>query len=207
LNLVWEDASSTSEVIFFLLEALGVKITKDIAFALYTGISADSGSFRYSCTSERTFEVAKRLLAAGVNLEELNTQLYGRESLAAVRLHADVLSNLRLHFNDRVCEMVIPQGGIERFGAKYEDADNLVEKGRDIDGVLIAYLIRWDGEIWRVSLRSKTTRLDVSKVAQSFGGGGHKASAAFRWRKSLEELRSALLKSLGELADSKEIAS
>jgi phosphoesterase RecJ-like protein len=81
---------------------------------------------------------------------------------------------------------------LNRFGADVSDTDPLVERARDISGVLASALLKQDGEIWRVSLRSQGSHIDVSSVAAQFGGGGHRPAAAFRWRRGIDEL-------LGEL--------
>lgn len=198
-NLVDEHASSTSEMIFRLIDAMGVSISADVARALFAGIAADSGCFRYSSTSAETFAVAKRLVEAGARPDEVGRELYGRNSLSSVRLHAEALSQLRLHCDNRLSELVITEEVVKRCQAVGEDSDGLVDKARDIEGVQVAVLIRWDCGIWRISMRSKRESLDVSEVAREFGGGGHKSAAAFRWRNGLDELREKLLGRLAKL--------
>ncbi|RIL11288.1 MAG: bifunctional oligoribonuclease/PAP phosphatase NrnA, partial [Proteobacteria bacterium] len=198
VNLVDEHASSTSEMIYHLLKAGSFEITKEVAICLFAGIMADTGSFRYSNTTQQTFLAAADLTHLGASSDLIGRAMFGNNSQGAVRLHALALSALKLHFDGKICELVVDDEMVKASGASVDDSDGLVEKGRDITGVLISFLIRWDGEIWRVSLRSREARYDVSKVAQIFGGGGHKSAAAFRWRKSLEELKPRLLVELEE---------
>jgi phosphoesterase RecJ-like protein len=80
----------------------------------------------------------------------------------------------------------------KKHGATSEDTDAIVERLRDIDGVLLSALIREHEDMWRVSLRSKDPNIDVDLIARAFGGGGHKAAAAFRFRRSYAELLAGL---------------
>ena len=173
-----------------------VKILPDAATCLLAGIYGDTGSFRYSNTSARVLEVARELVLAGASPAEIAQELYGRVSLPALKLEGAALANLSLHFNGKVSEVVIPEQMYKSLGATADDTDPVVDRIRAIDGVKIAVLIRQVADLWRVSLRSSDDRADLSVVAAKFGGGGHKAAAAFRWRKSIDELRSALLAEL-----------
>ena len=89
-------------------------------------------------------------------------------------------------------EVAVAQEMLARCGADILDADSLAERARDIEGVRVAALYKQDVDMWRVSLRSRQGTVDVSAIAQSFGGGGHKPAAAFRWRRDLETLQSQL---------------
>jgi len=193
INLVDETASSSSELVVRLIEALGIAIPADAANALFAGLSADTGSFKYSSTSARTFEIAAKLVKAGASPVRVSEFLYSSASLAAVRVHARVMSELRLFENNTVCVLAVPQTLVEEVGASSDDSEGLVEKGRDIEGVRISALLRWVDGIWRVSLRSRSAAWNVSVLAQEFGGGGHKVAAAFRWKKSQAELEALLI--------------
>jgi len=199
LNYVIDTASSTSEMIVEVLNALGVTLSPDMALCLFAGISADTGSFRYASTSARTFAVAEALVGAGARPAAVSQALYGSDSLALVKLQAAAVSAMEILAGGRLSCIAVPQEMFKAHGALPEDADSLVERGRDIAGVEIAVLFKQDVDLWRVSLRSKRAELDVSQVAQAFGGGGHKMAAGFRWRRELSELRPLLLGKLEAL--------
>lgn len=198
-NLVLNTASSTSEIVFDLIKAMGISLNRDIAFALLTGIVADTGSFRYSLTSAKTFQVANELLSAGASTHEVSQAIYGNMPLSAVLLQADALSKLELYADDRVALVVVTEDMYAKFKAQPADTEHLVEKLRDIQGVEVAAVCKASEGIWRVSLRSKSDELNVSDVAKAFGGGGHRAAAAFRWRKEYKTLKELLVKRLCEL--------
>jgi phosphoesterase RecJ-like protein len=179
-NLVVETASSTSEIIFELIQRAGFPLTKDIASLLMAGIIGDTGSFRYSATTARTFEIGAVLMKAGANPYELYKNLYANPPIGAVRLQAESMLNLTTDFDGAYAEVIVTADSIKKHQASLDDTDGLAERARDLKGVKIAASVRQDGALWRVSLRSISEKYDVSKVAQSFGGGGHKQAAAFR---------------------------
>jgi len=199
LNYVVDSASSASEIVFDLLEALQAPISAEVALCLFAGISADTGSFRYASTAAKTFAVAEKLVSAGALPAKVSQALYGSDSLALVKLHADAVNRMELLAGGRISVIAVTQAMFQAHEALPEDADPLVERGRDIVGVEIAVLLKQDPELWRVSLRSKSPELDVSEVAQFFGGGGHKMAAGFRWRRDAAELRPLLLQKLEAL--------
>lgn len=203
LNYVVEGASSTSELVFELIRALEDRskrkdlITPDAAACLLSGIIGDTGSFRYPSTTATTFRVAAELVERGAAPDILTQELFATQSLVALRLQSDALGAVTVHSNG-FAEVVVTQEMLTTHGADILDADSLAERARDIEGVKVSALYKQDVDIWRISLRSRRGVVDVSAIAQAFGGGGHKAAAAFRWRKDLStlqtELRAAIAK-------------
>jgi phosphoesterase RecJ-like protein len=205
LNFVVEGASSTSELVFELLKSIeGAEKRSDLigieaASCLLSGIIGDTGSFRYPSTTARTFRVAAELVERGARPDVLTQELFATQSLVALRLQSDALGSVAVHRNG-FAEVVVTQEMLKRHGADILDADSLAERARDIEGVKVSALYKQDVDLWRISLRSRRGVVDVSEIAQSFGGGGHKAAAAFRWRNDLsslqEQLRAAIAKVL-----------
>jgi phosphoesterase RecJ-like protein len=194
LNYVIEGASSTSELIFELLKACEVGeqrtdvITLEAAACLLSGIIGDTGSFRYPSTTAHTFRVAAELVERGARPDILTQELFATQSLVALRLQSDALGAVTVHQNG-FAEVVVTQDMLKKHGADILDADSLAERARDIEGVKVSALYKQDVDLWRISLRSRRGVVDVSDIAQSFGGGGHKAAAAFRWRNDLASLQ------------------
>lgn len=197
-NYVVEGASSTSELVFDLLNALEKRvgrsdiITLESAKCLLAGIIGDTGSFRYPSTTAKTFTVASELVTRGARPDVLTQELFANHSLAAVKLQAEAMSGVVIHEDGVFAEVTVTQEMLKRNGADLLDADSLAERARDIEGVRVAALFKQDVDMWRVSLRSRQGAVDVAWVAQQFGGGGHKPAAAFRWRKDFETLKSEL---------------
>lgn len=189
LNYVVPTASSTSELILGLLESMRtVPITKDVAKSLYAGIAADTGSFKYSSTSDATFDAARRLVRYGAVPAEIARELFQRTSVGAMKLHSLAMAKVELFAQGAIAEVIVTKAMVAEAGASIEDGDDLKSVAQSVDGVMLSAVLREYDELWRVSLRAKTPEFDVASVAESFGGGGHKAAAAFRWKKSLPEL-------------------
>ncbi len=200
-NLISVTHSSTAELVCELLHKLSYSPAPESATALLAGIIGDTGSFRYSSTSSQTLEIASKLVAAGASLVDISKALYGSYPLSMVRLQAEVLLNLHMHHSDEIAGVVVSKELFKKHGASPDDADMLVERARDIDGVKISYAARQVDDLWKVSLRSVSDTYDVSRVAQSFGGGGHKAAAAFRTRKDFSAMEATLVARLEEVLD------
>ena len=204
LNVVNAQASSTSELILGLLERMQtVPITPQVAMCLYAGMAADTGSFRYSSTTEATFDAARRLVRYGANPAQIARELFQRTTVGAMRLHALALGSMQLHASGRFAEIVITKQMIADAGATPDDGEDLKAIAQSIDGVQVSAIIREFEDLWRVSLRAKTPVHDVAQIAERFGGGGHKAAAAFRWRKGLAELRERLAAEMVQLVESR----
>jgi phosphoesterase RecJ-like protein len=204
LNYVVEGASSTSELIFELLTAFeGEDIRTDLitaqsASCLLSGIIGDTGSFRYPSTTARTFRVAAELVERGARPDILTQELFATQSLVALRLQSDALGAVTVHPNG-FAEVVVTQEMLKKHGADILDADSLAERARDIEGVKVSALYKQDVDLWRISLRSRRGVVDVSEIAQSFGGGGHKAAAAFRWRNDFTTLQLRVRAAIAEV--------
>jgi phosphoesterase RecJ-like protein len=204
LNLVVEGASSTSEIVFDVLKGLEALegrsdiISKETAECLLSGIIGDTGSFRYTSTTAKTFFVAHDLVNRGARPNVLVQELYANQSLVALKLQSEALCGITVHENG-FAEVIVTQEMLKRTGADILDADSLAERARDVEGVKVSALYKQDDDLWRVSLRARQPTDDVSIVARSFGGGGHKAAAAFRWRGDIETLRRELSEAIGAL--------
>lgn len=198
-NHVDAQASSTSELVVRLLREMRIPISAPVAACLLAGIIGDTGSFRYSSTTADTLRSAADLVDAGADPSALSNALFGNMQRNAVELHAEVILGLSFSSRGGVAFGAATPELMSKHACEVTDVEGLVERIRDINGVQIAALAYWDGEIWRISLRSKRRDLDVSVVAQKFGGGGHRAAAAFRWRFSFETLREQLLPALDNL--------
>lgn len=204
LNVVDPEASSTSEMIFLLIKQLGWQLDSTAANMLLCGMVADTGSFRYSSTSAQTFAVAAELCRAGASPFNVATELYSSNSLASVKLQSRALLETEYFKDGAIAVTFVPFALKSELGATSDDTEGLVEKLRDISGVVLAATIIEDrspefGTFFRVSTRSKRPDLNLSKLAGAFGGGGHRSAAGFRWRKGFQELHQRLVAGLEEL--------
>lgn len=181
LYAVHTAAGSTSHVVWDLLGRLGWERTAAIATACYAGLSSDTGSFRYSNTSERVFAAAAEMVAAGASPSHVSRYLYESKSPARIALETRVMERLALANGGIVVTAWVEERDYEETGATHPDGENLSDLVRVVDSADIAVLVTHGGPRGpRVSLRSKTD-FDVSAIAARFGGGGHRAAAGISW--------------------------
>jgi phosphoesterase RecJ-like protein len=172
-NLNWIDpqACATAEMIYRLGRAAKVTITAEIATCLYTAVLTDTGSFCYGGTSERTFALAQELVHCGADPVQIAQSVYFSRPASKVRLMGVALSSL--HIDGTLAWISVTREEMDRCNATDEDCEGLVNYALTVDGVEVALFFReTQDQRWRVSLRSKGA-VDVAKVAEHFGGGGH----------------------------------
>nr|WP_317282214.1 bifunctional oligoribonuclease/PAP phosphatase NrnA [uncultured Sellimonas sp.] len=171
INYIVPDASSTSELVYRILDS--EKIKKETAEALYLGIVHDTGVFQYSCTKPSTMEAAARLLKKGINGQEIIEKTFYEKTYAQNQiLGKALLESIRI-LDGQVIFSYITESSMEFFGVGPKDLEGIVSQLRVTQGVEVAiFLYELKQGEFKVSLRSKE-KVDVSKVAQYFGGGGH----------------------------------
>ncbi len=193
LNLVDETAAATGELIYKVLDEMGVPISPDIAIALYTAISTDTGNFSYSNTTPASMRIAAGLIEAGVKVDELTTRLYRTHSLHRIKLLSRVLDSLELFENNRIAFLTITMKDLEDTGAQASDMENMVNYAKEISGIELAVLFKetTDGGT-KVSIRT-SDKLDATKLALQFGGGGHMKAAGANLDMGIKDAKTAVL--------------
>jgi bifunctional oligoribonuclease and PAP phosphatase NrnA len=171
VNWIDTDACAVAEMVYRLARAAGVTVTADMAACLYTGVLTDTGSFCYEGTDVHAFEMARELVLCGAEPAQLAREIYFSNPLSKMALLGAALNNLRRQ--GRLAWLWVTHADMQRTGAAEEDCEGIVNYAIAIAGVEAAVLLRElpDRRV-RLSLRSKG-RLDVARIAASFGGGGH----------------------------------
>ena len=187
-------AAATGEIIYELLQKMNIAIDKEIAICIYCALSTDTGSFKYDNTTAKTHRVTADLLEYGLDLNEITVTLYQNKPYEKLKLLGEVLNTLELHYAGKLSILSVTQDMIEKVKADPTDADGLVEYARDIEGVEVAVLLKElsPAEI-KVGLRSKY-KVDVSKVAADFGGGGHRKASGCTLQGSIQEAGKQIIK-------------
>ena len=186
-------ASSACEMLFDLCMHLSLAPDADLASLLYVGIVTDTGSFRFSNTSRRVFEIASSLIEAGADAAFLAGQVYDSASPQKLNLLARVLSTVEFHAGARIATAELTRAMLASTAASYMDSEGFINHLRSVKSVDVALLFREgsDGMI-HVSLRSRNG-IDVARLAQRHGGGGHRQAAACRVKGKLDAVRSMLI--------------
>lgn len=196
INFVDGKSSSTGEVLYEMMNVLEGEITKDIATCLYTSISTDTGSFKYTNTTSRTHYIASKLLEKEIDLETINIELYQKRSIEKTKLLMEGVKNLTLLENDTVGIVAIDNDILKKCDAAIQDTNMIVDFIRGIDTVNLACLIRpIDENSSKASLRSKKD-IDVSKIASVFGGGGHAKAAGCTINSKVSEAKEKIIEEI-----------
>lgn len=188
INLIVPYAAATAEILFDLIQFMGLELNEAIATALYTGLLTDTGGFRYSNTSPKVMATASKLLEYGVDGPGLSELLLEQMTLPQLRLLTRALNGLQLTEDGKISWVVVTDEDLKSAGAVHEDMEGIVNYPRNIQGVEVGLLFKViDEQAVKVSMRS-AGKVDVAKVAQSFGGGGHVRAAGARVEGTLEAI-------------------
>jgi phosphoesterase RecJ-like protein len=198
LNWIDPSAAAVGEMIYDLLVALGWPVGRDTALGLYTAIHTDTGSFRYSNTTPRTFRIAGALTAEGAEPALVTDRLYQRRPPDALLTLGGLLSRVEVSPDGRIATLTVPEGAAsEAFMA----AEDLVTYPRSIAGVKVAVLLRAEGDgRVKASLRGKGD-VPVNRIAHQFGGGGHENAAGCTLAGPLASAKATLLAAVRQALD------
>ena len=199
VELIDTAAAATGLIVFDLLKYADWPIPEKTAGALFVAVSTDTGWFQFGNTDGRVHRAVAELIDAGANPTAIYHDLYQSFSFARFKLMTAMLNTLELHFDGRFATQHILQLDFERAGAAYGDTENLIDECRRIGTVEAAALFveLKDGRV-KCSLRSRDT-IDVRKVAQRFGGGGHKMAAGVHLPGPIENAKRVILGEMEEL--------
>jgi len=177
LNWFDEKAAACGEMVFDLIGALGVTLTPEIATHIYITILTDTGGFHFSHITPRTFEICRRCTEAGAQPEAIARAVYDSSTMARLRLMGAVLHNLEFAAEGRAALAHLSLNLLQQTGSTQEDSDGLINIPLSVKEIqAVAFFKEIAPDSYRVSMRSKGD-VDVNRVANAFGGGGHKNAA------------------------------
>lgn len=182
-------ASAAGELIFHLLGPLGVELTQPIAEALYTSILTDTGSFRYSCTTADSLAISSVLVGTGLDVWHIASYVYENNPVEKLKLLGLVLRTLWLSPDGRLAALHATRDMLRACRCSGAMTDGFINYARSVSGVEVSiFLTQLEERNYRLSFRSRG-KLDVSLIAASFGGGGHKNAAACTIEGEIEAIR------------------
>lgn len=192
-------AEATGRLVFEAIQALGEPLPERAANALFVALAMDTGWFRHSNTTARTFELAGALVRAGASPEVLYERLYEHNTLPRMRLMGLVLERLEVTHGGLAAHTEIRRADYAATGAVPQDTEDLVNFTRSLEGVEVGllFLEQPRGGV-KVSFRSRA-RVDVARLAERFGGGGHRRASGATLETSLEEARARVLQAVDEV--------
>ena len=198
VNWIDRRMSSVGEMAYEYFRSVGYRLKPETAEQLYTAILTDTGRFRFTSTSPRTFEIAGELVAAGANPRKVCDLVYFNMQPSSMKLIGKVLNGIEFHQNGRICMLTLTKQMLVEAGAAESETDGLVDYTMFSKGVMAGLLAREiDATHTKVSLRS-VDGVDVARIAYLFGGGGHFNAAGCMVPKPLQETKTEMIRLLVE---------
>lgn len=199
LQIIDPEASSTAEIVYRVIREMNIPINTGIAYALYTGIMADTGSFRFSNTTPAAFEISHEMVKCGADPHKVAHHVYETISLNRIKLLTMLFESIEVSEDGNLSIMTLTQNMLAATGTQVEDVNGLINYAKRIEKVKLAVLLyerkarngRRPGSEFHVSLRSDGT-VNAAAIATSFGGGGHQNAAGFDIKATLPELKSII---------------
>jgi phosphoesterase RecJ-like protein len=193
-------AEATGRLVYEAIMALGGPLTPESAHCLFVALAMDTGWFRHSNTTAATMDLAARLVEAGARPTPAYDSLFEQNTLGRLRLTGLILGRLQVEHNGRICWTEIRKDDYAATGAVPQDSEDLVNYTRSVAGVEVGlfFMEQPRGGV-KISLRSR--RIDVSRIAEQFGGGGHRLASGATLDTTLEEARSRVLGAVARAVD------
>lgn len=196
-NFVQPDLSSTCEVLYDILKPLEI-LDKQIATALFVGISTDTGHFIHNTTTQKVFLIAADLMSYGIDPSYIATEIYQNNSLQKTMLIGKALSSISFYLNNKLGIIAITCDMLESCNCTIADTEGIIDYLMKIGQIKIGVCITEQRKnAFKVSIRSKGP--NVSLVAEHFGGGGHVRAAGFVINGFLQEAIDSIVKEVESL--------
>lgn len=194
----WLEAESASaaEMIYLLLCEMETEITPQIASCLFTGVATDTGCFRFSNTTVRTFEIAAKLAASGADTYNIIQVFFETKTRTYAALEKLAIEGMRFYCNDRCAFITVTQDMYRRSGSDESEVDRLANLPRQIEGVLVGVTMRElkDGS-FKASVRTHGD-IDASEICGRLGGGGHVGAAGCTLYGTKQQATNSLIKEI-----------
>lgn len=199
--LLLEDVPAACQIMYEVVLALGAEVDKKIADCLYTGLTTDTGCFRYDSTTAQTYRVAADLIDAGADNGRINRIMFETKSKTYARLERLAIESMRFYEHERVAVITVTQEMFQLTGSNAQETEGLAPLTRQIEGVEIGITIqeRPDGTC-KASIRTFES-VNAAKLAACFGGGGHAQAAGCRFDCDVKEARRLLVDKCREMLE------
>ena len=198
LFIVSPDSAATCEIIYDFFEKFGVPISDETAKFLYTGIVTDTGCFRFSNTTPRTFQIALNLVKTGVDSAQICSNVFESKRIQQLKIEAAAIEKAVFYHSGRTVISYITQEMIDKTGATDGDMNNISSILRSIDGVSTAVALKDKNGTVKISMRSDES-VNVADLCALFGGGGHACAAGATSTLGADEITAKIVPVIGEL--------
>ena len=199
VSIIEDRATAAGEVIYKIIEETGVPFDIEIAKAIYTAISTDTGCFRYSNTTPTALRIAAKCYETGADIAQINRELFESKSIEKFHVEQYVIKNIEFYEGRRIAMVSIGCEVIEKIGATEDDLENISSILREPEGVLIGIYVREiSKDICKISVRTNKG-VSASEICTKFSGGGHERAAGCSIESPPELAKERILKAAREV--------
>ena len=186
-----EKSSSCAELVYDIIDEIGLGLTKDIAACLYAGVATDTGGFKHPNTTSNSFRLAELCIDTGINLAQTNYNLFKLKPSGQIEYYKSIINNIELFLEGKLIVLATDNKQYNKFKYNFEATD-VFDMLVGVAGVGVAIkLTEKKPNVWNISLRSN--KVNVAKLAAKFGGGGHALAAGARFEGKYKDLLKRLL--------------
>src|SRR5439155_8470320 len=183
----------TGRLVVEAAEALGVRLTREMATPLFAAVATDTGWFRFASASAGTYRIAEKLIDSGADPAAIYNALYEQDTLSRVRLRGVILSHIETELSGRLAYTYVLKEDFAKTNALPSDTEDVINSLLAIGGTQVAIIfVEQQSGGFKISFRSRSS-VDCSKLAEKWGGGGHKAAAGAFIQGSLADVRPVVL--------------
>jgi bifunctional oligoribonuclease and PAP phosphatase NrnA len=201
INWFDDSAAACGEMVYDVVQALGVPLTVEIATHVYLAILTDTGSFHYSNITPRTFAIAGECIEAGVDPLLVARNVYDSNNMGRLKLFGAVLSAMQIDQTGRIAIVYLDHEMARAAGGTYEDTEGLINLPLTVKEIqAVVFFKEHEGETYRVSMRSKGD-IDIGAIAKEFGGGGHKNAAGCTVTGAIDALQKTFVEKMERAID------
>lgn len=197
INWIEADATSTGQVVHVLAKALNIEVTKEIASLLYTTLLTDTGCYSLSNTNAKALSWGAELINLGADHERIYKEAFLEKPYRAIKTFGSAINNLNVIEDGEIAWTFVTSEIMKSFSATSEDTEDIADYMMRTKGVKVGVFFREDQNETKVSLRSNTS-FDVSKIAMSMGGGGHKRAAGINIKEPFNKVKDLVLNTVIE---------
>lgn len=198
LSCIDVNAAACCELVYRLLTLLDIKMTPQIAQSLYTGITTDTGCFRFSNTTAETHRIAANLLECKFAYDIINRNMFEIKTMERIRLESILISEMETYFNNRCHMAVIKREVMDNLGLLDSDLEGITSITTQVGSVSVGVLLKEKTiNEYKVSLRS-TGIIDVAKISKQLGGGGHLKAAGCMLKGTVEQVKETVIDALSQ---------
>ncbi|MCL2633825.1 MAG: bifunctional oligoribonuclease/PAP phosphatase NrnA [Oscillospiraceae bacterium] len=195
-TLLDETAAACAEIVWEIIKQLPITPTKGIAAAVYTGISTDTGCFRYSNTTAKSHIITAELMEYDFDISSINYLMFDMKTKERVELELNAYSSIEYHFGGKCAVITLTKDMLDKVDT--EDANNVSGIPRQIEGVEAGIVLKErDKDLWKASIRT-SPKVDAQQISGALGGGGHKRAAGCTIKGTYDFVKSELLRELGK---------